>query len=137
MIARARRAAIAAAAVAVLGAAGGAVAAAERPPGIKRQVLQRQDLRMPGQEGLMALVEIPPGGREGRHSHPGEAFIYVLAGSVRYESEGKPPARYQAGDAFFIEPGQVHEAINDGTAPARAIAVFVTDKDRPLATPAP
>lgn len=137
MNARARRAAFAAGMAALLVAAGASVAAAGRTPELKRQVLQRQHLRAPGQEGLMVLVEIPPGGREGRHSHPGEVFVYVLAGAVRYESEGKAPARYQAGDSMFIEPGRVHEVINDGGVPARALAVFVTDRDRPLSTPAP
>ncbi len=109
---------------------------AQQAPTVKRTVLQRHDLRAPGQEGIMAFVEIPAGGREGRHSHPAEAFVYVIDGTLTFEVEGKPPATHKAGDSLFIAPGQVHEGINNGKTTAKLVAVFVTEKDKPLTTPA-
>lgn len=134
---RARSTLAASAVIAALAAAWGipAVRAQQAPP-VKRTVLQKHDLRAQGQEGVMALVEIPAGGREGRHSHPAEAFVYVMDGTLTFDVEGKPAATYRAGDSFFIEPGRVHEGINSGSAPAKLVAVFVTDKDKPMTTQA-
>jgi quercetin dioxygenase-like cupin family protein len=115
---------------------GVSVVHAQQAPSVKRTVLQKQGLRAQGQEGVMALVEIPVGGREGRHTHPAEAFVYVIDGTLTFDVEGKPGQTYKAGDSFFIEPGKVHEGINNGNATVRAVAVFVTDKDKPLTTQA-
>ena len=82
----------------------------------------------------MALVEIPAGAREGRHTHPAEAFVYVIEGAITFNVDGAPSASYRAGDSFFIGAGQIHEAINNGSAPAKLVAVFVTDKDKPMTT---
>jgi quercetin dioxygenase-like cupin family protein len=115
---------------------GMSVVHAQPAPAVKRTVLQKQGLRAHGQEGVMALVEIPAGAREGRHTHPAEAFVYVMDGTLTFDVEGKPEKTYQAGDSFFIEPGKVHEGINNGNSTVRAVAVFVTDKDKPLTTQA-
>jgi quercetin dioxygenase-like cupin family protein len=99
-----------------------------------RTVLQKHDLHAKGEEGVMALVEMPVGSREGRHTHPAEAFVYVLEGTLRLEMDGKAPADYQPGQTFFIEAGKVHEGMNGGSTPVKAVAVFVTDKGKPLTT---
>jgi quercetin dioxygenase-like cupin family protein len=126
-------------AASLLGAlAGGwsAVAAADSAPAVTRSVLQKHDLRASGFEGVMARVEIPVGGREGRHTHPAEAFVYVLEGTLTLNVEGHDPAILKAGDSFFIEPGKVHEGINTGATAVRVVAVFTTEKGKPLTTPA-
>jgi quercetin dioxygenase-like cupin family protein len=125
----------ASAAIATLAAAWGvpAVQAQQTHP-VTRTVLLKHDLRAQGQEGVMALVEIPPGEREGRHSHPGELFVYVIEGTATFDAEGKPTATYRAGESFFVEPGKIHEAINNGTAPLKAVSVVVIDKGKPLTT---
>ncbi len=105
---------------------------AEAPPSVKRSVLQKHDLHAAKQEGVMAMVEIPPGGREGRHTHPAEVFAYVLEGTATLDIEGKPAQTLKAADTFFIEPGQIHEVINNGTGPVKLVAVFFTDKGKPM-----
>lgn len=135
MTARSKRRAFAA--IAVLAAAGvsaASVALAQSAPTVKRTVLQKQPLRAQGQEGVMAVVEVPPGAREGRHTHPAETFVYVLDGTLTFTIEGKPPATLKAGDSVFVEPGKVHEGVNNGSTAVKAVAVFVTDKDKPLTT---
>ena len=77
-------------------------------------MLLKHDLRAPGQEGVMASVVMPPSSREGRHTHPADAFVYVIEGVVTLDVEGKPQATYQAGESFFIEPEQVHEGNEQG-----------------------
>ena len=43
---------------------------------------------------------------------------------------------YKAGDSFYIEPGKIHEGINNGTSPVKAVATFVVEKGKPLTSPA-
>ena len=113
------------------------VVTAAEPAPVKRTVLQKHDLRPPGFEGVMAQVDIPVGGREGRHTHPAEVFAYVVEGTLTFDVEGHPTATFRAGDSFFIEAGKVHEGINRSDTPVKLIAVFATEKGKPLTTPAP
>ena len=43
----------------------------------------------------------------------------------------------RAGDSVFIEGGKIHEGINKGASPVKAVATFVVEKGKPLTTPAP
>ncbi len=106
-------------------------------PAIQRKVLLTQDLPIPGYQAVMAAVEVPAGGREGRHTHPGALFVYVLEGSLTVECEGKPTLTYKAGDTAYIEAGKIHEGINNGTSPFKAIVTFVVEKGKPMTSPAP
>jgi quercetin dioxygenase-like cupin family protein len=107
-------------------------------PTVQRKVMMAPaDLAAPGYQSAMVLVEIPAGGREGRHTHPGEIFGYVLEGSLTLDNEGKPTTTYKSGDVFHVESGKVHEGINNGGSPAKAIVTFVVEKGKPLASPAP
>ena len=113
------------------------VPAIAQQPTIQRKVLLTQDLPIPGYQAVMAAVEIPAGGREGRHTHPGAAVVYIQEGVLALDYEGKPTMTYKAGDSIYIEPGKIHEGINKGTSPVKAIATFVVEKGKPLASPAP
>jgi len=54
----------------------------------------------------MAAVEIPPGGREGRHTHPGVVVVYIQEGVLTFDYEGSPTTTYKAGDSLMIRiPG--------------------------------
>ena len=112
------------------------VPAIAQQPTIQRKVLLTQDLPIPGYQAVMAAVEIPAGGREGRHTHPGAVVVYIQEGTITFDHEGKPTMTYKAGDSFYIEPGKIHEGINKGTSPVKAIATFVIEKGKPLTSPA-
>jgi quercetin dioxygenase-like cupin family protein len=103
-------------------------------PTVKRTVLLQHDTSAPGYEALLVQVEIPAGGREGRHTHPGLAMIHVLEGALSLDYEGKPQATYKAGDSFYVEAGKVHEGINKSNAPVKAIATFIIPKGQPVTT---
>ena len=111
-----------------------AKATADRPT-VKRTVLLQHDTSAPGYEAVLVAVEIPVGGREGRHTHPGTAMIHVLEGAITLDYEGKPTVTYKAGESFFVDAGKVHEGINKGTVPSKAIATFVIPKGQPVTTP--
>ncbi len=102
--------------------------------GIKRTDLQRHDLSVPGYEAVQVRVDIEPGVAFGKHTHPGEEIIYVLAGSLEYQIEGKPPLTLKAGDVLFIPAGTVHAAKNVGNGTASELATYVVEKGKPLLT---
>ena len=103
-------------------------------PTVTRKVLIQQDLTIPGYTAAMVSVEIPVGGREGRHTHPGTVMVVVQEGELTLDYEGKPTATYKAGQSFSVEPGKIHEGINKGKTPVRALASFVVEKGKPLTT---
>jgi len=108
---------------------------AQQPPQVKRNILFKTDMSIPGHEAIIALVEIPPGGSEGKHIHPAaEVFGYILEGEVTQYVEGQPIKTLKAGDTIHILPGQVHEGSNKGTTPVKVSAVFVAEKGKPLTT---
>jgi quercetin dioxygenase-like cupin family protein len=106
-------------------------------PTIKRTIVARQDVSVPGREGIVAMAEIPPGGTAGWHTHPGDELSYVLEGDFELLIAGQPPRRIKPGEGFVLPAGTVHNARNVGSGPARIVGVYVVDKDKPLAIPAP
>ena len=107
-------------------------ASSAQGPEVVRKVLMQHDLPMPGWSEALVAVEIPVGGREGRHTHPGPAIVHVQEGAITLDYEGQPTKTYKAGDTFYVDTGKVHEGINMRNVPARAIASFVTPKGQPL-----
>ncbi len=103
-------------------------------PTVTRKVLIQQDLNIPGYTAALVAVEIPVGGREGRHTHPGTIMVVVQEGELTLDYEGKPTMTYKAGQSFYVEPGKIHEGINKGKTAVRAIASFVVEKGKPLTT---
>jgi len=114
-----------------------AAALVAQNPGIQRTIVQRKDISVPGREAVVARVEIAPGAFAGRHTHPGEEISYVMEGEGEILIEGQPPLKVKTGDAFIVPAGAKHDAHNTGTVPVRLAAVYVVEKGKPLATPAP
>ena len=114
-----------------------AAALSAQNPAIKRTVVKTGDVSVPGREAVITNVEIAPGGAAGRHTHPGDEISYVLTGEGEILMEGTPPLKIKAGDGFVIPGGTKHDAHNTGTQSLRLVAVYVVEKGKPLATPAP
>ena len=106
-------------------------------PGITRTVINRKDISMPGREAVIAKVELAPGTAAGRHTHPGEEISYILEGEGEILVEGQPVQKVKAGDSFIIPAGAIHDARNTGTVPMRLVGIYLVDKSKPMATPAP
>ncbi len=122
--------------VCMLGLAGTSAAFAQAN-GLKRELLQKADVSVPGREAVVARVEVAPGIIAGRHTHPGDEISYVLEGEGEVLFDGEPPLKIKAGDAFVIPAGKVHDAKNTGSGPLKLVGVYVVEKGKPLATPAP
>lgn len=121
-------------AVAALGTAGALMAQAS---GLTRTLVGRADVSVPGREAVVARVEVAPGAKAGRHTHPGDEISYVLEGEATLLIDGQPPRIVKAGESFVIPAGIVHDAHNDGAAPIKLVGVYVVEKGKPLASPAP
>ncbi len=126
---------ISAAAIVLLAGAATFGLTAQQPPAVKRTILMKQEMTIPGREAVMAFVDIPVGAAEGYHTHPAEVFIFVLEGTIKQELQGKPDEVLKAGDHFYVAPGQVHQATNIDKTPVKLAAVFVAEKGKPLTTP--
>src|SRR5579872_5739362 len=120
----------------VLWLAAASVLAAQNPA-IKRTVVKTGDVSVPGREAVIADVEITPGGSAGRHTHPGDEISYILEGEGEILMEGQPAIKVKAGDGFVIPAGVKHDAHNTGSQKLKLVGVYVVDKGKPLATPAP
>ena len=106
-------------------------------PGIQRTVVHKADVSVPGREAVIARVELAPAARAGRHTHPGDEISYILEGEGEILIEGQPPRKVKAGDGFVIPAGAKHDAHNTGEQPLKLVGVYVVEKGKPLATPAP
>jgi len=111
-------------------------AALAQQPAIKRTVLQKTDFPE-GYAIVEALAEIAAGGAAGRHTHPGVETSYVLEGEVDLIVEGQPDRHLKPGDSFQIPAGIVHDAKTHGDKGLKVLGVYVVDKTKPLASPAP
>jgi quercetin dioxygenase-like cupin family protein len=100
--------------------------------GTHRTELQRHDLSIPGWETVQVRVDFDPGKGVPNHTHPGEEIVYVLAGTLEYRLEGKPPVTLKAGDVFFVQKGVVHSAKNIGSDNASELSTYVVEKGKPL-----
>lgn len=105
--------------------------------GIERKTLLQHDLAVPGYETILAEVTLGVGGREGRHSHAGTLVGYILEGELSLELEGQATRTLRAGDSVHIAPRQIHEGINTGSVPVKALVTFIVEKGKPLSSPAP
>lgn len=97
-------------------------------------ILQRTDLvAAKGLEAILVLRDVPPGGASGQHTQSGNEIVYILDGSVIFETPGKPPVTLKAGQSFTTVAGQVHNVKNASTtAGIKALAFYVAKKGTPL-----
>jgi quercetin dioxygenase-like cupin family protein len=108
------------------------VTPAAQQPTVTRKILLKQDSPVPGYEEALVMVEIPSGGREGRHTHPGSVIIYVQEGTLTFDNEGKPTATYKPGDSLYVEADKIHEGRNNGNTPVKVLATFLLKKGLPM-----
>jgi len=105
--------------------------------GLTRTVVTKADVSVPGREAVIARVEVAPGAGAGWHTHPGDEISYVIEGEGILMVAGQPPRTVRAGEGFVIPAGVVHNAKNEGAMTVKLVGVYVVEKGRPLASPAP
>ena len=105
-------------------------------PALTRTIVTKADVSVPNREAVIARVEVAPGGVAGWHTHPGDEISYITEGEATLMVAGQPNRKVAAGEGFVIPAGVVHNARNDGAAPAKLVGVYVVEKGKPLASPA-
>ena len=113
-----------------------AITGAAFAQGIKRTPLQKAEYPE-GYTSISGIADIPVGGSAGRHTHPGIELGYVMEGEGDLIVEGQPDRHVKVGDSWQIPAGVPHDAKTSGDKPLKVMAVYVVDKNKPLATPAP
>src|SRR5215467_14382264 len=91
----------------------------------------------PGKEGLMLLIEYPPGSTDPIHRHNAHGFIYVLEGSIVMQVKGGKEVTLIPGETFYEGPDDVHVVGRNAseTKPAKFIVVFLKNKGAPVLEP--
>ena len=100
--------------------------------------LMSKDLKdLPGKEGLMIVVEYPPGATDPIHRHNAHAFVYVLEGSIVMQLKGGKEVTLTPGQTFYEGPDDVHIVGRsaDKTKPAKFVVFLVKNKDAPVFVP--
>jgi len=100
--------------------------------------LMSKDLpNLPGKEGLMFIVDYPPGSVDPIHRHNANAFIYVLEGSIVMQVRGGKEVTLTPGQTFYEGPDDVHVVGRNAskTKPAKFVLVMVKDKGAPILVP--
>jgi quercetin dioxygenase-like cupin family protein len=115
----------------------GLLAAGATVAQVKRTPVLSADVAAPNREAVVVRGEIAPGASAPRHTHPGDEISYVMEGEVELLIDGAAPRVIKAGEAFVVPAGTVHGARNAGAVPLRFVGVYVVDKGKPLAVPAP
>jgi quercetin dioxygenase-like cupin family protein len=114
------------------------MAAPTEAPQAKLTELMSKDLTdLPGKEGLMLLIEYPPGSTDPIHRHNAHGFIYVLEGSIVMQVRGGKEVTLTPGQTFYEGPEDVHVIGRNAsdTKPAKFVVVFVKDKGAPVLVP--
>ena len=100
--------------------------------------LMSKDLpEYPGKEGLMIMVEYPPGTADPIHRHNAHAFLYVLEGTIVMQVKGGKQVTLTPGQTFYEGPNDVHIVGHNAsdTKPAKFIVLLIKDKSAPVFIP--
>lgn len=92
---------------------------------------------LPGKEGLVILVDYPPGASDPVHRHDASAFVYVLEGSIVMQVEGGKEVTLTPGQTFYEGPNDIHTVGRNAsqTRPARFLAVLIKNQGAPALIP--
>jgi quercetin dioxygenase-like cupin family protein len=93
---------------------------------------------LPGKEGLMIIVDYPPGSTDPIHRHNAHAFVYVLEGSIVMQVRGGKEVTLTPGQTFYEGPNDVHVVGRNASKTKRAkfVVFLVKDKGAPVVVPA-
>ena len=102
------------------------------------ELLSKDLTNLPGKEGLMIIVDYPPGSTDAIHRHNAHGFIYLLEGSIVMQVRGGKEVTLTPGQTFYEGPDDVHVIGRNAskTKPAKFVVFFVKDKGAPVVVPA-
>ena len=108
-------------------------------PKSKVTQLMLKDLpNLPGKEAVMITVDYPPGSSDPVHRHNGNAFVYVLEGTVVMQVRGGKQVTLTPGQTFYEGPDDIHTVGRNAsdTKPAKFLVVLIKNQGAPVLVPA-
>ena len=106
-----------------------------QPSPVKRTPIGKTEVPGSKYEVITAMVELQPGFKAGRHTHPGTVQAQVLEGEFMLAIDGQPEKTFAAGQSLEVPNGAIHNEGAVGTRPAKLIAVYIVEKGKPLVQP--
>src|SRR3954447_22961932 len=115
-----------------------AVPALASPEAIVTPLVAKDLPEFQGKEGVMILVEYPPGASDPIHRHDAHAFVYVLEGSIVMQLRDAAEVTLSLGQTYYEGPNDVHIVGRNAsdTRPAKFVVFLVKNQDAPVLEPA-
>jgi quercetin dioxygenase-like cupin family protein len=114
-----------------------AVPALASPDAVVTPLVAKDLPELKGKEGVMILVEYPPGASDPIHRHDAHAFVYVLEGSIVMQVRDAAEVTLSPGQTFYEGPNDVHIVGRNAsnTRPAKFVVFLVKNKGAPVLVP--
>ena len=114
-----------------------AIPALASPDALVTPLVAKDLSELKGKEGVMILVEYPPGGSDPIHRHDAHAFVYVLEGSIIMQVRDAPEVTLSPGQTYYEGPNDVHIVGRNAsdTHPAKFVVFLVKNKGAPILVP--
>ena len=115
-----------------------AVPALASPDAVVTPLVEKSLTEFKGKEGVMILVEYPPGASDPIHRHNAHAFVYVLEGSIVMQVRDAAEVTLSPGQTYYEGPNDVHIVGRNAsdTRPAKFVVVLVKNQGAPILEPA-
>lgn len=107
-----------------------------QPAPVKRTMLGKVEVPGANYDVVTALVEIAPGFKAGRHSHPGTVQYQVLDGEFWLAIDGQAEKVSKAGEFGEIRDAAIHNEGSVGATPAKLLVIYTVERGKPLVSPA-
>jgi len=114
-----------------------AVPALANPEATVTPLVAKDLPELQGKEGVMILVEYPPGASDPIHRHNAHAFVYVLEGSVVMQLRDAGEVMLSPGQTYYEGPNDVHIVGRNAssTQPAKFVVFLVKSQGAPILNP--
>ena len=107
------------------------------PKSAVTQLFTKELPNIPGKEAVMLTVDYPPGSSDPVHRHNGNAFVYVLDGTVVMQVRGGKQVTLTPGQTFYEGPDDIHVVGRNasGSKPAKFLVVLIKNDGAPVLVP--
>lgn len=115
----------------------GTAMAQNTPPPVVTSLFTQDLADYPGKQGVMLLVEYPPGSGDPVHRHDAHGFVFVLEGSIVMGVKGSKPVTLKAGQVFYEGPHDIHNVGRNASSTERArfLVFLIKEAAKPLLVP--
>jgi quercetin dioxygenase-like cupin family protein len=115
----------------------GAAPARASPEAVVTPLVAKELPEFRGKEGVMILVEYPPGASDPIHRHDAHAFVYVIEGSIVMQVRDAAEVTLSPGQTYYEGPNDVHVVGRNAssTRPAKFVVFFVKNQGAPILVP--